>query len=278
MRRRRQKNPLLMRILGISILLHLLLLPVLAHYGAFKKIQQQFVEARMVVMPAPEQEKPKAEVKKEPKTAKKTAPVAKKSAATTPHQHQAAQKSNLNQPKVVASAGSGAGSDDGPTVDANGTGKAGELPTQKTDTTPPTVKQEATMPPVVVKKPDLPKTDTPKIVKNETPEPKVVSSPEIKPEIKNAPVYSEVQAIDTPQPTIPDDLRAEALHATFVAEFVVGVDGKPSSVKAAQSTGNDELDRLALETARKWRFKPATRDGQPIESRVRLHIEFQVTE
>ena len=62
----------------------------------------------------------------------------------------------------------------------------------------------------------------------------------------------------------------------MVAEFTVGKDGAPAQVQIVRSSGNPELDRLALDTARKWRFKPATRDGQPIESVVRLHIQFQV--
>ena len=65
---------------------------------------------------------------------------------------------------------------------------------------------------------------------------------------------------------------------TCVVDFLVGTNGKPISVKIAKSTEVDELDKLALRAANQWRFKPATRDGEPIESRVRLHIEFQVGE
>ena len=54
MRRRRQKNPLLMRIIVISVAVHIVALPVLAHFGAFKKIQEHFVEAKIVVLPPPD--------------------------------------------------------------------------------------------------------------------------------------------------------------------------------------------------------------------------------
>jgi protein TonB len=57
---------------------------------------------------------------------------------------------------------------------------------------------------------------------------------------------------------------------------MVSPEGSPTDVKIIKSSGNDELDSVALDAAKKWRFKPATRDGQPIESRVILHIEFEV--
>lgn len=96
----------------------------------------------------------------------------------------------------------------------------------------------------------------------------------------HVPVFTEaepaVPADQQPKPEIPDDLRQDAIDKTFVAEVTVGTDGLPTEIKTAQSTGNDELDRLALDTARRWKFKPGTRDGEPVESTVRLHIEFQV--
>ncbi|HZP81228.1 MAG TPA: TonB family protein [Chthonomonadaceae bacterium] len=274
MRRRKQKNPLLMRIVGVSILVHIVALPVLAHFGAFQKIERHFVEARMVVLPPPQAEKEKPEVKKERKVARKAAPTVKKSASSTPHARQAAQKSNLNQPKVVASAGDGGAGDSGePTVDANGTGKAGQLPTPQADPRPPGGDAAPAPPP---QKEEPPKPEAPKIAQNVAP-PKSATPPAPPPEVKKEPVFTEAEPVQSPQPTLPDDLRAETLDKTCVAEFIVGADGTPTNVKITQSTGNDELDRIALETARQWRFKPATRDGQPIESRVRLHIQFQVS-
>ena len=103
MRRRRQKNPLLMRIIVISVAVHLVALPVLAHFGAFKKIQQHFVEARMVVLPPPPApEKEKAEVKKQAQ--QKPAPTAKKGPANVAHAHQGP-KSNPNAPHLALAKG-----------------------------------------------------------------------------------------------------------------------------------------------------------------------------
>jgi len=34
------------------------------------------------------------------------------------------------------------------------------------------------------------------------------------------------------------------------------------------------LDERAVEAARRWKFKPATKDGKPVAAKVTLEIEF----
>ncbi len=270
MRRRKQKNPLLMRIVLVSVLVHIIALPILAKFGAFKKIQKQFLETKMVVLPAPTPEKKEPEAKK--KAAAKPAQAAKKSSSSAAHQ--ASRKSNLNMPKVVASAatnGSGDGSDSA-TVDANGSGKAGVIPTLKSEAKTET--KQAAVP--VVKANDTPKTETAvKQVPNVTP-PKVETSTPVNVAPPRESVFVGASAISSPQPSIPDDLRSDAFDKDFKAELVVSPEGVPTQIKITKSTGNGQLDRIAVETAKQWRFKPATRDGQPAEDRIILHIEFQV--
>jgi protein TonB len=275
-RRRHQKNPLLMRIIVISIVVHLFALPILAKLGAFKKIQQHFLEAQLVKLPPPEREKEKPAVKQK-HAPPKPAQTAKKSTTTASHR-QGKVRTNVNQPRVaIANVPGGDGT--GGTVE-QGSGKQGVLPTQKTDTTPPTVK--ATEPPVQPKTNTSPSVEAQPTTKPTQPVVKTgPTQPVVKPEPPREPVFTAAQPLggadSQPKPQIPDDLRTEALDKTCVAEFTVGPDGAPTNVKITQSTGNNELDRLALDAARKWKFKPATRDGQPIQSQVRLHVEFQVS-
>jgi len=197
------------------------------------------------------------------------------------HAHQAAQKSNLSTPKVVASSGAGRGAGSGPTVNNdNATGKVGELPKEEASTKVSTEKQPEPM--TELPKSDAPKPEGPKEVARVMPVVKApaFAKPDPKPEPK-APVFTEAapaMAIDRePQPAIPEDLRADALDKTCVVRFTVGPDGSTIRVQIAQSSGNNELDRAALDAARQWKFKPATRDGEPVESQVNLHIEFQVS-
>lgn len=259
MSRRRKKNPLLGRIFAISFAAHVVALPILAHFGVFEKVQKQFQAAQVVLVPSKstndEKDKPKQEKKKvEKPTTEKKGPVStRKGPPRAP---------NPSAPKVVTAAGDGPGGSEGGAVES-GSGKAGEVPKG-----PPEVKSSGSTQPE-------PKPEPRAEPKPEAPQPK----PEPKPEPKappHVPVYSDPVATNSPSPAIPDDLRQDALDKTFIAEFVVGADGAPESVKVAQSTGLKELDQIALDAARQWRFRPATSDGKPVESRVRLRIEFSV--
>ena len=256
MSRRNKKNPLLMRIIGVSIAVHIVALPVLAKFGAFKKIQQTFQGPQIVFVPPPPLDE---KLEKKAEKTKKTAQVQKKSAAVAPKQvAQNTQKPQDDHNKLLGDSKSSDGQGDGV---AQGSGKlapgaiGNETKPGGTGTTEIVKPAEKPVEPIKpIEKP-------------------VVPAPHI-------PVFASAEPADErqPKPTIPDDLRSEDFDKSCVVEFMVGADGKPVTVKIAQSTDVKELDRLALEAARQWRFKPATRDGEPIESRVRLHIEFQVGE
>src|SRR5579871_4931338 len=192
MRRRRQKNPLLMRIIAISVGVHLVALPILAHFGAFKKIQEHFVQAQMVVLPPPQTEKVNEEVRQK-QVARKT-PGAKKSASSSQHAHVASHHANPNAPHVAVAQGNGPGGD-GDGVE-QGNGKQGVLPapppttnngTAKNDTGPAPPDKNATAPQTQTTQP---------VVKNTAPPtlPPKVDTPPVKPvvpEKPKEPVYTE---------------------------------------------------------------------------------------
>lgn len=255
MSRRRKKNPLLGRIILISVLVHVISLPILARFGVFDKVKREFANATVVLVPEAKEEKDKPEAKVKKKANKETA---RKGAAT---RKAGDHKANPNAPKVVTAAPEPGVSGDSETAVDSGNGAAGVLPS----TPPPPAEKKSAAPPAESRSPQ--------------PEPEPTPKPAPKPEIpkpKHVPVYVEAEQDYAPTPTIPDDLRQDALDKTYVAEFVVGPDGVPKEVKPVQTTGIAELDAIALKSARQWRFKPATLDGQGVESRVRLRIEFSV--
>lgn len=270
MRRRRKKGvPLLWKIVGVSVLVHIIALPILARFGVFQKVERQFTDVQMVTLPPPETEKPKPAPKEPVKKTPRVA-AAKRSTSERPRSASARQN-NLSQPKVVVAQGGpgGGGDSGGPTVDPNGSGAAGALPTEvaPTPSPAPSVAPEPTPAPVATPAP----APTPSAAPVATPTP--IPTPQPTP---RAPTFTDAVPIDMPKPTLPDSLRSDTLDRTTVAEFVVGTDGAPLEIRVVQSAGISDLDKLALDAARQWRFKPATRDGVPVQSTVRLHVAFQV--
>lgn len=270
-RRRRRKNPLLTRILVVSLLAHAIALPIAAHFGAFDKLKQEFGTSRVVMVTVP----PDAEKKPVEKAAKKATKTqsSTKRAPSAANRTTSAAKSNLPQPKIVAGA-PGEGEGGGPTVDANGAGKAGELPT------PPPGGGAPVSPPAntggEAKSPPTPPVETPKPEakpENPLPTPVKPEPPKVEPAPKK---FVECRATFSPDPVIPDELRTEPLDKTLVVEADVDGDGKPQAVRIAESTGIRALDDAGLEAARRWRFQPATLGDAPVSQHVRFEIAFKV--
>lgn len=65
-------------------------------------------------------------------------------------------------------------------------------------------------------------------------------------------------------PPYPAMARRTGEQGEVRLDVYVDVDGRVTEVRLRQSSGSTLLDRTAIDTVRKWRFKPATVDGQPV--------------
>jgi TonB family protein len=83
-------------------------------------------------------------------------------------------------------------------------------------------------------------------------------------------------AFYAPAPVIPGYLRDQNLKTSVVIEFLITAQGKVTP-RLLDSSGNDELDAIALNTAAKWQFKPAAKDNVSVDSKTRLRILFEVS-
>ena len=81
--------------------------------------------------------------------------------------------------------------------------------------------------------------------------------------------------IFNPLPVIPSNLRTHGYSTYVRVEFFVNKDAAFTS-KLLSSTGYDELDRVVIDTLKKWKFSPATMDGQPVNGTLKLRIQFSV--
>ena len=97
-----------------------------------------------------------------------------------------------------------------------------------------------------------------------------------KTEAPAAPVIAptELAAIDTPPPAYPPEAECNSEGGTTVLRVTIEKDGVPSQVAQAQGSGNDALDKAALEAVRTWTFRAATRNGQPVTHTITVPVTF----
>lgn len=82
-------------------------------------------------------------------------------------------------------------------------------------------------------------------------------------------------AIYDPDPEYSEEARKEKYQGTVILYVVIGADGTPRTLRVQRSLGMG-LDEKALEAVKKWRFKPAMRNGQPVPVEVNVEVNFRL--
>ena len=86
---------------------------------------------------------------------------------------------------------------------------------------------------------------------------------------------SGARAIVRPMPQIPDDLREEAFNFAALARFHIAIDGSVV-VELVKPTPNPRLNRILLDSLKKWRFIPAIKNGKPVASTEEIVVKIEV--
>ncbi|HBN53233.1 MAG TPA: energy transducer TonB [Stenotrophomonas sp.] len=89
---------------------------------------------------------------------------------------------------------------------------------------------------------------------------------------------TEVAAVQTPPPDYPVELACGGVGGQSVLKVVVGPQGTPSDVALLTSSGNSQLDESAIRRVREWKFKAATRNGQPVPTTIQVPVSFNPPE
>jgi protein TonB len=77
----------------------------------------------------------------------------------------------------------------------------------------------------------------------------------------------------------PDASRRAGEEGITGVRVTVGVDGRVSACSVTRSSGFSRLDERACQIAeRRWRFKPATQNGQPVEATINRNYRWQLQE
>lgn len=93
------------------------------------------------------------------------------------------------------------------------------------------------------------------------------------------PLASErLQYADAPAPSYPREALMAGAEGTVVLKVLVDVDGTPLSVDIEHSSGNRRLDDAAKrQVLRKWKFRPAIRDGRAIQVYGLVPVNFSLS-
>ena len=94
------------------------------------------------------------------------------------------------------------------------------------------------------------------------------------PPAEPVPPSTAVAAIDTPPPQYPLEQACAGIGGKTVLSVEIGPDGTPDQVRLVTSSGNEALDRQAEEAVRGWKFRPATRAGQPVAQGIQVPVTF----
>ena len=70
-------------------------------------------------------------------------------------------------------------------------------------------------------------------------------------------------------------LRVNVFKFAALARFLIAVDGSVK-VELAKPTTNLRLNRILLDSLKKWRFIPAMKNGKPVDSTAEIVVKIEV--
>lgn len=91
-----------------------------------------------------------------------------------------------------------------------------------------------------------------------------------------APALRAATYLRNPPPRYPLAARRAGQEGTVTLKVLVTREGLPARVDVEKTSGSPSLDQAALEAVKGWRFAPARRGAEPIESWVLVPIVFRL--
>lgn len=100
------------------------------------------------------------------------------------------------------------------------------------------------------------------------------------PPVKLTPIFKQAQLnpryAGSLQPTYPPGMIRAELEGVVTVRVLIGTDGRVKQVEAVRSDQEAFLEATRRQALGKWRFIPATRDGEPVESWREMTVRFQL--
>jgi TonB family protein len=76
-----------------------------------------------------------------------------------------------------------------------------------------------------------------------------------------------------PEPEFTEEARRAKHQGTVMLALIVGADGLTRDIRVVHRLGMG-LDEKAIESARQWKFQPATKDGRPVAVAINIEVDF----
>jgi len=89
----------------------------------------------------------------------------------------------------------------------------------------------------------------------------------------------EVQAtklLNKVQPVYPASAKSAGIQGTVILHAIIGMDGKPLSLRVMNSQADPELARAAVESVSQWRYRPTLLNEEPIEVDTTIMVNFSL--
>ena len=78
-----------------------------------------------------------------------------------------------------------------------------------------------------------------------------------------------------PDPKYPKEARAAGHQGDALLSLVVGRDGRPHDIKVVRAL-DAQLDESAVAGVAKWRYRPAQKNGEPVEAAIHVRVVFRL--
>lgn len=93
----------------------------------------------------------------------------------------------------------------------------------------------------------------------------------------SAPAYDPVEVTSKPDPVYTAEARKLRIQGEVLLRVVFMASGRLQILGVTRGLGHG-LDEAAIRAAQQIQFKPARRNGQPVDTTATLHILFQLAE
>lgn len=118
------------------------------------------------------------------------------------------------------------------------------------------------------------------VIVNDPVVPPLDDRPAARPEPIRQPVLAEAvvdpRYADAFQPPYPPAMARQEVDGRVVVRVLIGTDGRVRAVELVSATDAAFFEATRRQALRAWRFKPATRDGVPVETWRTMTVRFEM--